>query len=185
MKSVPIVLAAALALPAAAAQLAGVTMPDQVKVEDKTLVLNGLGLREATFLRVDVYVAGLYLESASTDPDEIVDAEESKRIVLRFLRSVAKEDQIRHWAEGFEKNGGKDLPAIRDRIATLSSWVTDMNAGDTITLTYVPEKGVTVEVRGSVVGTLPGADFARALFGLWLGPQPPNQGLKAGMLGKL
>src|SRR5262249_4325913 len=39
---------AALATPAAAGTKGGVTMPDQVTVGDKTLVLNGMGLREAT-----------------------------------------------------------------------------------------------------------------------------------------
>ncbi len=45
-----------------AAELAGVRMSDQVTVDGRTLSLNGLGLREATAFKVDVYVAGLYLE---------------------------------------------------------------------------------------------------------------------------
>lgn len=43
-----LLVAVCLALPAAAGKLAGVTLADQVSVGDKTLVLNGLGLREAT-----------------------------------------------------------------------------------------------------------------------------------------
>ena len=48
---------------ATAATKAGVTMPDSVTVETKTLSLNGLGLREATIFDVDGYVAGLYVEN--------------------------------------------------------------------------------------------------------------------------
>ena len=183
----PIVVAIAgsLALPASGAQLAGVVMPDQVTVEGKTLVLNGLGLREATFLRVDVYVAGLYLEEKSEDGGEILAADGARRLSMRFVRSVSREDQVKHWSEGFEKNANKELPALRDRIRTLESWMVDVNEDDTITITYVPEKGTTVEIRGKVAGTIPGADFGRAMFSLWLGPSPPNSGLKDGLLGRL
>jgi hypothetical protein len=180
-----VAIAALLPLSLPAAELGGVTMPDQVTVEDKTLVLNGLGLREATFLRVDVYVAGLYLEKKSTDAEEILASEQAKRLSMRFVRNVGKEDQVKHWNEGFQKNAAKDLPALRDRIATLASWVVDVNPGDTIVVTYVPEKGVSVEIKGKLVGSIPGADFGRALFSLWLGPQPPNSGLKDGLLGRL
>jgi hypothetical protein len=47
----------------------------------------------------------------------------------------------------------------------------------------VPGKGVVVEVKGHVETTIPGADFARALFAIWLGPEPPNTALKEGLLG--
>ena len=80
-------IAGTLYLPACAAELAGVVMPEQVTVDGKTLVLNGLGLREATFLRVDVYVAGLYLEEKSQDADKTQDS--SHRVKnTRFPRST-------------------------------------------------------------------------------------------------
>jgi len=43
---------------------------------------------------------------------------------------------------------------------------------------------VQVEFKGDVKGVVPGADFAQALFRIWLGPSPPNAGLKEGLLGK-
>jgi hypothetical protein len=53
----------------------------------------------------------------------------------------------------------------------------------TLVFTYVPSKGTEVEVRGAVKGVIAGADFARALLGIWIGPSPPNPGLKTGLLG--
>ena len=47
------------ATPAVGAELNGVTLPDTISVNGKTLVLNGLGLRKKAFIKV--YVAGLYL----------------------------------------------------------------------------------------------------------------------------
>jgi len=53
-----------------------------------------------------------------------------------------------------------------------------------MSFTYLPGAGVSVEVQGATKGTIPGADFAEALFGIWLGASPPNPGLKEGLLGK-
>ena len=58
--------------PGTAGELAGVTLADQVTVEGRTLVLNGMGLRQATILRVHVYVGGLYLEARSADASQIM-----------------------------------------------------------------------------------------------------------------
>ena len=44
-----------------------VTMPDTISIKGADLVLNGLGTRKATWLRVKVYVGGLYLEKKSKD----------------------------------------------------------------------------------------------------------------------
>ncbi|HEY1965075.1 MAG TPA: chalcone isomerase family protein, partial [Acidobacteriaceae bacterium] len=65
-----------------AATLAGVTLPDTAQVGGKTLVLNGLGLR--TKMMVKVYVAGLYLEQKSSDPNAIIKADAPKQIIMKF-----------------------------------------------------------------------------------------------------
>ena len=44
--------------------------------------------------------------------------------------------------------------------------------------------GVEVAARGTVRGTVPGDDFARTLFTIWFGPEPGDENLKRGMLGK-
>ena len=169
--------------PGTAGQLAGVSFSDQVTVEGRTLVLNGMGVREATILGVHVYVAGLYLEARSSDASRIIAAEETKRLVLYFVRDVGRDSLIGAWNEGFAKSGGPALAGLRDRVATLNAWMVDMRRGDTLTFTQVPGKGIVVEVNGQAKGTLDGADFSRALWGIWLGDQPPNPKLKLGLLG--
>ena len=46
-----------------------------------------------------------------------------------------------------------------------------------------PAKGVTAEINGDAVGAIEGADFALAFLSIWLGPEPPNEDLKSGLLG--
>jgi Chalcone isomerase-like len=181
-----IVLLLFLAAPVRAGELAGVRLPDEATVEGKTLALNGMGLREATMLKVDVYVAGLYLERKSSDADEIITSEQTKRIVMKFVRAVGRKDLVKAWTEGFEKNTGteKDRGALKTRFDTLNTWMTDMTRDGVMSFTYFPGTGVIVEVQGQTKGTLPGADFARVLWSIWLGPNPPNPGLKEGLLGR-
>ena len=55
--------------------------------------------------------------------------------------------------------------------------------GDRMSFTHRPGTGVEVSVNGSSKGVLEGDAVARALWAIWLGPEPPNEGLKTGMLG--
>lgn len=177
-------LTACLTAPAWTGELAGVTLPEQTSVEKSTLMLNGMGAREVTWLNIRVYVAGLYLEGKSSDADVILRAELPKRIVFVFVRSVGRKSIIKEWDESLKANVGEDLAALEDRVATLHSWMPDaVTKGDEMMLTYLPGRGVVVEINGEARGTIPGADFARALFSIWLGARPPNKTLKMGLLG--
>jgi chalcone isomerase-like protein len=44
--------------------------------------------------------------------------------------------------------------------------------------------GTTLVLNGKALGSIPGDDFARALFTVWFGPKPGDENLKRGMLGK-
>ncbi|HVU01515.1 MAG TPA: chalcone isomerase family protein [Polyangiaceae bacterium] len=178
-----LLLALALPIPALAGEAAGVKMPDRLEIGGKLLVLNGMGIRKATFLKVKVYVAGLYLEKKSGNAAAILASTQIKRLTLHFVHDASKSQVSGAWKEGFEKNGA-NLPPLRERIARLEAMMTDFIPGDTLTFTYRPETGVAVDVKGTVRGTIPGDDFARALLSIWLGPEPPNEDLKEGLLGR-
>lgn len=185
MKIAAVVLAVSLlAFPAAAGQLAGVTLPDSVEVAGKTLLLNGMGLREKfTF---DVYVGALYLEKKSENGEEIAASDTVKRMDMTFVRSVGKDKIVEGWNEGFKKNTpAKDVEALQGKIGAFNAAMADMSKGDVISITYVPGKGTTVKVQGKESSPIGGADFARAVFSIWLGANPPTAALKDGLLGKL
>jgi len=147
------------------------------------LVLNGLGLRKATFLAVRVYVAGLYLPQKSRDPREILGRDQPWHLLLHFVRGVGASDIRDAFAEGFKKSAGDRLPALAPRIAALEARMTDFKDGQTLAFTNDPGKGVTVTVNGAAGAPIDGADFASALLGIWLGAEPPNADLKTGLLG--
>jgi hypothetical protein len=170
-------------MPSEAKQLKGVTFPDEIKVDGTTLVLNGLGLRLATSLKVKVYVAGLYVAEKSGDPQAILSSPAPQRLVLHFLRDVGNEDLAQSWDDGFEKNSADQIPALKERIEKIKSFTKDMKTGQKLIFTYRPGTGIEVSIDDAVIGTVEGDDFSKAFLLIWLGPNPPNQGLKDGLLG--
>jgi hypothetical protein len=182
MKAV-VVVVALLALtiggPLRAASLAGVELPDTDTVNGTKLVLNGMGLRQATALRVKAYVGGLYLEKPSSDPDTVINSRQCKRVTMKFLRDIDGARLASGWADGLRKVGGTEAS-----ISRFTSLIGDVKKGDAMSFTWCPEAGVEVAVRGTVRGTVPGDEFARALFTVWFGPEPGDENLKRGMLGK-
>ena len=51
-----------------------------------------------------IYVAGLYLERRSGDPDTILHSQERKLLDIRFLRDVDAEDARKAWRDAFDQN---------------------------------------------------------------------------------
>ena len=167
---------------AQAKECKGVNFPDQAQVEGASLTLNGLGLRQATMLKVSVYVAALYTAKPSADPNAILGSDTSKELILQFVRDVGADDLRKGWEEGFEKNAKGQLPALKERIETFKGWTADIKTGQRLTFVLKPGVGTQVDVNGTVKGTIKGDDFAKALLSIWLG-DPPNPEIKSGLLG--
>jgi len=157
----------------------GVNFPDQTQVDGTNLTLNGLGLRQATALRVNVYVAALYVAKPANDPNAILESNTPKELILQFVRNVSASDLNKGWEEGLDKQKG----AFKDQLTTLEGWMADMKTGQRLTFIHKPGAGVQVDVNGTTKGTIKGDDFAKTFLAIWLGPNPPNPGLKTGLLG--
>jgi Chalcone isomerase-like len=161
----------------------GINFPDQAQVESTNLTLNGLGLRQATAFKVNVYVAALYVAKTSSDPNALLGSNTPSELILQFVRSVGADDLRKGWSEGFEKNAKDQLPALKERIAMLNGWMADVKTGDRLTFIHKPGTGLQVDVNGAVKGIIKGDDFAKAFLAIWLGADPPNPEIKAGILG--
>ena len=176
-----IILAAALlAVPAFAAELEGVTAPETVTAEGKTLNLNGMGLRRKFI--VNVYVASLYVEHTSKNAADILKADEIRRVEMKMLRDLSAQQITDAIQQGFEKNAGKNMDGLKERLTKFIEKIPEVKKGQTLVVQYVPGKGTRVE-GGKDSYTATGKDFADALFSVWIGSSPVDDGLKKGMLG--
>ena len=171
---------AALDTAALAAELGGVTLADTLKAGDKTLKLNGLGLRKKAMFKV--YVGGLYVESPSKDANAILASDQAKAIRLQFLRDLTKAQLVEAFQEGFEANA-KDKAAQKAAFDKMLALVPDVKEGGSLMFVYLPGKGTTLQVADKELGAFAGKGFADAVFSIWLGSKPPSEELKKGMLG--
>lgn len=172
--------AALLSLPAFAAELEGVTSADTASVNGKTLQLNGMGLRKKFIF--NVYVASLYVETKSTNGADILKADEIRRVEMKMLRDLDAKTIVEAIRTGFEKNAGKNMEGLKDRLDKFTAKIPDLKKGQALVIQYVPGKGTAIE-GGADSFTAEGKDFADALFSVWIGGTPVDDNLKKGMLG--
>jgi len=169
-----------LTLNAFAATQNGVTLPDTLKIAGQDLVLNGMGTRKATFLKIKVYVGGLYLKEKSSDYSKFLKNDEPKHIIMKFVRSVDADDMKDGWQEAFE-NAVKDQAPIKNEIKKFLALMPDMKEGHEMKLTFLKD-GLKTNINGKEAQMIPGKKFSDAVLSVWF-INASDKGLKKGFLG--
>lgn len=179
---------AAAALPQAnAASLEGLRFEDAVKVANRELQLNGLGVRAIFIFKA--YVAGLYLGNKTSVSQEVLHQPGPKRIQMRMLMEIGAPDIKKALVDGMQKNVSEaQWAAMQDRVAQFTRTIESIGVakpGDTINLDYVPERGLMLAVNDVTKGgAISGSDFYNALLEIFVGDNPVDTRLKKGMLGQ-
>jgi hypothetical protein len=168
--------------PAAAVTIEGAAFPEALRTSgnaDLTLHRASL-LRYLRFLKV--YVAALYL-APGADPSRVLE-DVPKRLEIQYLRSFTA-DQFRKATEVkiAENVDAETLERLRPRIDELNALYRNVEQGDRYALTYLPGKGTELSYNGRPLGRVEGAEFASAVFSIWLGSAPVDEGLKRELLG--
>ena len=162
--------------------VSGVTFPETAKVGETELVLNGIGTRKATFFKVHVYVAALYVPSKSSDPSAHLSSDQPMHLVMEFVRSVGEDKLTDGWEAGLEKNS-KNFASLKDPLAKFNAQMKDVEEGDKIKITFFPGEKVVASVGSGAEFEIAHPQFSKDLLAVWLGPEPPNSDLKEGLLG--
>jgi len=167
-----------------AVEIEGVTLPDTIELQGKTLQLNGAGIRTKFFF--DIYVGGLYLEQHETSAKKILADTGNKRITMNFLYGeVDKEKLTDGWTEGFDKNQSEErMQKLKDRLASFNALFTTAHRGDSVVFDLLSDGSTHVSFNGHEKGVIEGSDFQQALLAVWLGKRPADKGLKQSMLGR-
>ncbi len=165
-----------------AAELAGVAMPDRQDIGGFHLMLNGLGLRTYSVLRVQIYVVGLYLERRSTDAEAILNSTRPKLLHFVFLRDVDAADARKSWREGFDRNCPAPCRLPTDKIDQFLAAIPSVHKGDTSTLLFTGRK-VDFMLNGQMVGRVDDPDFTKIILSTFVGPYPTSAEVKSGLVG--
>jgi hypothetical protein len=147
-----------------------------LEVPGARLILEGAGLfRWKYFLKV--YAAAHYVgEGARGQP---ADSDVPRRLEIAYFVGIQGED----FGKAADELLGEALPAdqlapLRARLEELHRAYVDVKEGDRYALTYVPGRGTELTLNGAPLALIPGADFARAYFGIWIGNRPIDRGLR-------
>ena len=163
-----------------AAKIEGASFRDNITVDNITLNLTGAGLLR--YWGFKAYAGAFYLEEGSTIEEALSDR--AKRIEIEYLRPIKGKDFGPATDKGISKNVDVEtFKRLRPQIDYHNSLYEDVQPGDRYSLTYIPGKGTELALNGEPKGIIEGADFASAVFSIWLGPKPMNESFKKQILG--
>jgi hypothetical protein len=171
-----------LGTPASAKEIEGVRFADEIRAGATGLRLNDVGLMRYRYV-IKAYVAALYLGEGVPSAELLADV--PKRLEIEYFYGIQAPGFVQATNRGIADNVSPEtLAALRPRIDRLNALYRDVKPGDRYTLTYLPGTGTELALNGTPLGTVEGADFATAVFSIWLGPRAIDASLKAQLLGR-
>ena len=178
------IVAAGLVMPASAATVAGVTLPDTYPVDGVPIKLNGIGLRTVTVFNVRVYVAGLYLQQPSHDAQQILKSAGAKVILLHFLHAGTKEQVEKQYREGEANNCSEGGCAASDKtdFEQLVAAAPAVAVGDRSIYVFNGNR-VRVYANDRLIADFVNQDLAYQLLAGFIGKHPPTPSLRRHLLG--
>ena len=168
-----------------------IAFPDVITIEhgDKEYALRatGVGLREATFMKFNVYAMASYMEEGIELGDDpagaIIETECAKRIEMRFVRNVGPDKITGAYRDGIKKNFKDETGDFaEDLVVFLSNFDIEIEEGGSIVLTYLPGVGVGTSISGTDQGFIENAALGRALWTIWFGEKPVSKGMRKDLL---
>jgi hypothetical protein len=160
-----------------------IDLPNNIEYQETKLTLNGHGTRIKFFMRV--YESSLYLESSSSNAKEIINANEPMSIRIDVISSLVTPDAMKTALnEGLEKSTGNNTGPIMEEINQLNAtFNTEAGPGDFYEFIYLPDSGTNILKNSSYIDAIPGIEFKKAFFGIYLSSNPIQKNLKKAMLG--
>lgn len=170
--------------PSRAASISGLSLPDTYPLAGQSLVLNGIGIRTLTILRVKVYVAGLYVTQKSRDARAILASPGPKVILMQFLHAASKADVEKQYREGEARNcsHGECAPSDQADFERLVAATPGAAVGDTLTYVFT-QRGMRALFNNKQIGDFANPDLAVRILAGFIGDKSPSEDLRAHLLG--
>nr|HPQ55405.1 chalcone isomerase family protein [Spirochaetota bacterium] len=152
------------------------------------MVRRGTGARSKAFLTV--YYASLYVpaELRTVNAQQVIDADQPMSIIMKIdSRLVSRDSFVSAVRGGFTKVGYASSKV--QQYLNMFNGI-EIIKGDVFYQNYVPGTGVTVVYKSKktgqsrTLGTVSGLDFKKAFWGMFLGSNCIDSGLRSGMLGR-
>lgn len=148
----------------------------------------GVGLRTRTIARVKIYAIGLYVADSALEgplkgkagtPElyrELVNGDFRKKVVMRFLRDVSREQVRDAFRERLKGTGGDT--------DTWLSYFSNTRSGQEYVIAWTPGVGLETKVAGVEKPPLNDKALASAIFDIWLGAKPIQDDIKKDLVAR-
>ncbi len=169
------------------------TYEDTVAIDSEVgghiLTVTGVGLREKTFLKVNVYVIVSYVvEGTVLEGDQglaLLNLDAPKMIRMDLVRGFSREKLVNAFKEVIEENYD-DLSTFQVEMDEFFAYFkNDAQEGDELVFTYIPNVGLQTVLNGEDMGLIANFEFVKALWTVWFGEKPASDGLKEDLLAKV
>lgn len=159
-----------------------ISFEDTASIEGKSLVLNGIGIRKATFLKIKVYYGALYIATKSKDANSFLKTSDPKQIVMHFVRDVSSKDLKKTYKEAFEGANPQAATSMANLFESFSQNLVDIKKGQRMIFTFL-NSGAILTVEGKAFSKIGDQKFSEALLNMWF-INPLDPGLSKGLLGE-
>jgi len=166
--------------------IAGLTIPESIQYDDKTLFLNGAGLRK--IISIKLYIGALYLKKPMSDANAIIEANEPMGIRLLWLRQIPLQKMPKVWLSSFKLATDGNTEPFQEQIDKVIEFTKKEPIMRYVSFDfiYLPDKGLHLYVdskgKKKLTGVIPGYEFKKVFFKIWLGERPCQENLKKALL---
>ena len=122
-----------------------------------------------------IYDAAFYRGSNANSPEFALD--------IRYQKSFSGTALVKSTIEEMRKLGVPDAQT-QTWGKQLGTFFPNIESGQNLTAIYLPKQGTTFYFEGKPLAQIPGADFSKAFFGIWLDPKTSSTKLREQLLGQ-
>jgi hypothetical protein len=188
MKKIVAVVLLLTSVAANALEISGINVPEKMQSGERTMLLNGAGVKLMAFI-YPVYVLALYLPEKKHSVDEVLAESLSKKLVLTFTYSGATPAQLldathQLMSENLSTEDLQKQEAAWKTFAAIFASVKDFKRGDQLGFDYHAKAGMQVSLNDKELGSVSELDFMRGFLMVWLGSNPAQPELKNKLLGQ-
>ena len=168
---------------AQAIKVYGTSFDKKLMVSDYALQLKGTALlRYLVF--IEAYAGALYL------PEEIRGDQALNDIPRHLVLDYRVGIQAKKFGEATtikikESVSNEVYNRLAPKVDQLNRLYRNVSPGDRYMLTYIPGKGTTLTYNTIPLGTIEGVEFSKALFSIWIGENPIDEGFRDKLFGKI
>jgi hypothetical protein len=149
------------------------------------MVLTGAALRKKVIF--NVYTVGSYLQQGGSvrSAEDLAEADCPKQLHLIMERDVEGKEMAEAFRTAIRANYAD--PAFAAELDSLTETMESIavKKGDHVWLTHVPKKGLHCNLVGKKDFFIENADFARAVWNIYLGPKNLGDDIKKALVSRL